>query len=145
MYYKSIEIVNKIATLCFKSFGKAHERSKHCVLLATPSAYYRTHCWPAHAQPWAYHNNIQVKVVNSVTHAAAASISVQIDAGCRYSVRDIYDIVLYTALVFDQIWIIIIIIIHVYVYRFFLQVYGWLILRVPSYYLLFITTHFKIF
>ena len=35
---ESFKIVEKLATctLCFKSFGKAHECSKYCVLLATP-------------------------------------------------------------------------------------------------------------
>ena len=32
----SIEIVQKFASLCFESFGKPHERSKHCILLTTP-------------------------------------------------------------------------------------------------------------
>ena len=41
---KFVKIMEKLTTLCFKSFGKAHERCKRWFLLATPIN--RTHCWP---------------------------------------------------------------------------------------------------
>ncbi len=31
-----IEIIEKLASLCFGLFDKAHERHKHCALLVTP-------------------------------------------------------------------------------------------------------------
>jgi hypothetical protein len=33
MYNKSIEIVKKLALLCFESFDKAHEHRKHCIFI----------------------------------------------------------------------------------------------------------------
>jgi hypothetical protein len=33
---ESVEIVDKLASLCFESLGKAHERRKYGVLLGTP-------------------------------------------------------------------------------------------------------------
>ena len=35
-YSISIDIVEKLASLCFESFGKVYERRKYCILLATP-------------------------------------------------------------------------------------------------------------
>ena len=35
-YNVPINIAEKLASVCFESFGKAHERCKYCVLLATP-------------------------------------------------------------------------------------------------------------
>ena len=32
----SVDIVEKLASLCFESFGKVRERRKYCILLATP-------------------------------------------------------------------------------------------------------------
>ena len=37
----SVNIAEKLASVCFELFGKAHERGKYCVLLATPM--YTTH------------------------------------------------------------------------------------------------------
>ena len=37
-YDESVEIGIKLASLCFKSIGKAHECHKYCVLLAVPIA-----------------------------------------------------------------------------------------------------------
>ena len=35
-YSISVDIVEKLASLCFESFDKVHERRKYCILLATP-------------------------------------------------------------------------------------------------------------
>ena len=35
-YNVSVNIAEKLASVCLESFGKAHERCKYCVLLATP-------------------------------------------------------------------------------------------------------------
>ena len=35
-YNISVDVVEKLASLCFESFGKAHERRKYFILLATP-------------------------------------------------------------------------------------------------------------
>ena len=35
-YSISVDIIKKLASLCFELFGKVHERHKYCILLATP-------------------------------------------------------------------------------------------------------------
>ena len=35
-YSISVDIIEKLASLCFESFGKVHEHRKYCILLATP-------------------------------------------------------------------------------------------------------------
>ncbi|MCG8622177.1 MAG: hypothetical protein MJE68_09315, partial [Proteobacteria bacterium] len=35
-YSISVDIVEKLALLCFESFGKVHKHRKYCILLAMP-------------------------------------------------------------------------------------------------------------